>query len=79
MQIQSEPYPGYTSYEVEFCGGDLKELASNIIAESMYAQCDVDRNEYLLLEPFVDHRKDDSAFTVEDQKVMVNGREISIK
>ena len=27
-------------------GEETTELASNIIAESMYAKCDVDRNEY---------------------------------
>ena len=32
-------------------------MAANIIAELMYAQCDVDGNEYLLLEAFVNHRK----------------------
>ena len=32
-------------YEVEFPGGEITELAANIIAELMYAQCDIDRNE----------------------------------
>ena len=44
-------------YEVEFPGGEITELAANMIAESMYAQCDVNRNLYLLLEVFVNHRK----------------------
>ena len=29
--------------------GKVTELTVNVIAESMYAQCDTDRNEYLLL------------------------------
>ena len=37
-------------YEVEFPWGESTELVANIIAESMCAQCDVDGNEYLLLE-----------------------------
>ena len=44
-------------YEVEFPGGDITKLVANIIAESMYAQCDVNGNEYLLLEAFVDHTR----------------------
>ena len=34
-------------YEEEFLEGEITELAANIIAESMYAQCVGDRNEYL--------------------------------
>ena len=44
-------------YEVEFHGGEMTELAANIIAKSINAQCDVDGNEYLLLEAFIDHRR----------------------
>ena len=53
----------------------MTELAANIIAESMYAQCDVDGNEYLLLEAFVKHWKSGSALSVKDQKAVITGRE----
>ena len=49
----------------------MTELAANIIAELMYAQCDVNGNEYLLLETFANHRKNGSALGVEDQKVVI--------
>ena len=49
------------------------ELAANIIAVSMYAQCDGNRNEYLLLEAFIDHRKNSSALIVKDQKIVAKG------
>ena len=62
--------------EVEFPGGEITELTAIIIAESMYAQCDVDGNDYLLLESSIDHRKDDSALSVEDQNIVVKGRYI---
>ena len=62
-------------YEVEFPRGEMTELAANIIAESMYAQCYVDRNEYFVLEAFVDYRKNGSALTVEDQKKVVQAQE----
>ena len=44
-------------YQVEFAGGKVTELTTNVIAQSMYAQCDVDRNEYLLLDLLVDYDK----------------------
>ena len=62
-------------YEVEFPRGEITELAANIIAESMYAQCDVNVNEYLLLEAFIGHRKNGLAPTVEDQRIVVKGQD----
>ena len=44
-------------YQVEFAGGYVKELTTNVIAESMYIQCDADRNKYLLLDTLVDYHK----------------------
>ena len=43
--------------DVEFHGGEMTELAAIIIAKSMYVQCDVHKNEYHLLEAFIDDRK----------------------
>ena len=51
----------------------MTELVTNIIAESMYAQCDVDGNEYQLLEAFIDHWKNGSALSVDVQKVVIKG------
>ena len=31
-------------YQVEYAGGEIKELTANVIVKLMYAQCDVDRN-----------------------------------
>ena len=53
----------------------MTELAANIIAESMYAQCDNHQNEYLLLEALINHRKNGSALSVEDQQIVVKGSE----
>ena len=36
-------------YQVELGGGDITELLFNVTSKSMYAQCDADGNEYLLL------------------------------
>ena len=60
-------------YEVEFPGGEMTELVANIIPESMYTQCDVNENEYLLLEAFVNDQENGSALSVEDQEVVIKG------
>ena len=44
-------------YKVGFPGGEMTELAANIIAESIYAQCDIIKNAYLLLETFINQQK----------------------
>ena len=61
-------------YEVEFANGEVTELAANIIAETMFAQCDDDGNEYVLLDSLVDYRKNENALSLEDQKIVVRGK-----
>ena len=58
-------------YKVEFPGGEITVFAAYIIVTLIYAQCNVDGNEYLLSDTFVDHRKNNSALSLEDQKVVV--------
>ena len=60
-------------YKVEFPCGKMTELVANIIAASVYAQCDVIGNECLLLEALINHRKNSSALNVEDQRIVVKG------
>ncbi len=43
------------SYIVNFDDGDRTELTANMIAESLYSQCDPDGNQYVLLEEIVNH------------------------
>ena len=50
-------------YQVEFAVGKVTELAANIIAESIYAQCDAGRNQYLLL--------DNKAISLTDQQTSI--------
>ena len=61
-------------YQVEFSGSKFTELTTNIIAESMYAQCDADRNEYLLLDAQIDYHKDDKAISLIDNQTSIQGR-----
>ena len=52
----------------------MAELDANVIATSMYAQCDPDGNQYVLLDSIVDYRKQDNALSLSDQKIVVNAR-----
>jgi hypothetical protein len=55
---------------VEFDDEDQVELTANLIAELMYAQCDPDGNQYLILTDIVDHRSMGNAIKLTDQKVV---------
>ena len=43
------------SYIVHFDNGDQTKLTANMIAESLYSQCDPDGHEYVLLDEIVDY------------------------
>jgi hypothetical protein len=60
------------AYVVTFDDGDVTELTANLIAESMYAQCDPDGNQYVLLDSIIDHRRLDTATKLSDQTVVRN-------
>ena len=61
-------------YLVEFPDGEVTELTANMIATTMYANCDVEGNEYILLEAIIVWRKKDNALSLEEQEVTRNGR-----
>jgi hypothetical protein len=55
---------------VEFDNNDQTEITANLIAKNMYAQCDPDGNQYLILTDIVDHRSMDNDIKFKDQKVV---------
>ncbi len=57
-------------YTFTFDDGDETILNANLIAEAMYAQCDPDGNQYVLLDSFIDHRQLDTAIRPSYQKVV---------
>jgi hypothetical protein len=64
-------------YQVHFPDGRTEELAANVIAEAVYAQCDADGNQYVLLDAIVDYHKDPSvAVARNDQVMIVDGKKI---
>jgi hypothetical protein len=58
------------SYIVDFDDGDQTELTANMIAESLYLQCDPNSNQYVLLEEIVDHQRLPIAIKISDQKIV---------
>ncbi len=60
-------------YNIEFADGKATTLTANVIAKAMYAQCDPDRNECILLEKLIDVKCTDDALTLDQQKLTING------
>ena len=63
--------------QVAFAGGYVTELTANITVESMYVQCDADRNENLLLDFLIDYEKDDKAISISDHEISVWDRRVT--
>ena len=61
-------------YIVQFNDGDEAELAANVIATNMYAQCDPDGNQYILLDSLIDFRRSTTALCYNDQKITTDGK-----
>ena len=54
--------------------GEVTKLMANVIAESMYDQCNSEGNKYLLLEVLIDYHKDNTVIFLLDQQTTVQGR-----
>ena len=64
---------------IKFAGGNVTELTSNVIAESMHFQCDANRNEHLLLDALVDCYKDAKHISLTDQQTSIWNRPATYK
>jgi hypothetical protein len=64
--------PNLNTHEYTFTFDDGVEtvMSTNLMAEAMYVQCDPDRNQYVLLDSIIDHKRLDSAIRPLDQKVV---------
>ena len=67
--VHANPILDTRTYEVEFPDGQTAKYSANIIAENMYAQCDAEGNQYLLLKEIVDWKKSSSATAPADMYV----------
>ena len=73
--VNENPILDTRGYVVEFQDGEQAELAANTIAQSMYAQCDPDGNQYVMFGSIFDFRRSTTALCYDYQKVRkANGR-----
>jgi hypothetical protein len=49
------------TYEIDFPDGRSNEYTANMIAENIYAQCDIEGRQYNLMEGSIDHKADGHA------------------
>ena len=61
-------------YIVQFPDGAEAEFSANTIAENMYAQCDINGQQHVLLKSIIDHKKDGTAVPMSDKFIELNGR-----
>ena len=61
-------------YNVEFSDGENTKLGASIIAECMYAPCDIEGNQYRVMDHIVDHRKDNNMSCKDNQDVTGNDK-----
>jgi hypothetical protein len=59
------------TYNVEFPDGRSEEYTANVIAENMYAQCDEEGNQFLMLQDIVGHKTDGHAVERADMYIKV--------
>ena len=74
-RTHDNPILNTRKYIVYFEGGEEAELTANVTAESMYARCDPDGNQYVMFDSIVDYRRSTTALCKADQTaVRPNGR-----
>ncbi len=69
-QANANPILDTREYTFTVDDGDETMLNANLIVEAMYAQCDTDGNQYVLLDSIIDHRQLDAAIRPSDQKIV---------
>ncbi|KAL7475002.1 hypothetical protein ACHAW6_000938, partial [Cyclotella cf. meneghiniana] len=64
-------------YEVHFSDGYTKEVAANTIAEALYAQCNPNGNQNIMLDAIVDYQKDlNVAISQKDHVKIIDGKRV---
>ena len=66
-RVNDNPISDTREYIVEFDDRTEADLSANVIAQNMYAQCDPDRNCYVLFDSIVDWRRSTTALGYDDQ------------
>jgi hypothetical protein len=77
-KASANPILNIRTYNVEFPDGRSEEYTANVIAENMYAQCDEEGNQFLMLQDIVGHNTD--GHTVERADIYIKvGSNIQIR
>ena len=61
-------------YDVLFDDDTVKQYVANTIAENMYAQCNPDGEQFILLDLIIDHKRTKDAITKHNKYIKVNIR-----
>jgi hypothetical protein len=77
-KASANPILDTRTYNVEFLDGHSEEYTANVIAENMYAQCDEEGNQFLMLQDIVGHKTDGHAVERADMYIKV-GSNIQIR
>ena len=77
------------SYKVEFPDGQISDYATNTISENMWAQCNIEANQGLIMSGIVDHKTEghsvemyDAFITKNDERYMrraTKGRKLCVE
>ena len=78
-RAKENPILDTQEYQVELGYGEVSELTTNVIAESMYASCDDEVNKYLLMDSLVDYHNNNKVMSVSDKRSELRGRPVMIK
>jgi hypothetical protein len=70
-KASANPILDTRTYNVEFPDGRSEEYTANVIAENMYAQCDEEGNQFLMLQDIVGHTTDGHAVERADMYIRV--------
>ena len=62
-RANDNPIRDTRQYVVKFDSGEVTELTTNVISQSMYIMCDKDGYQVLLFDAIVDHKRDETAMT----------------
>jgi hypothetical protein len=68
-RVNANPMLDTRTYEIEFPDGRSDEYTANVIADNMYAQCDIEGRQYNLMEGIVDHKTDGHAVEPADMYI----------
>jgi hypothetical protein len=72
-RADSNPMKDTRTYNVMFPDGSEVKYTANVIAENMWAQADLDGNQYLLLDSIIDHRTTNEALTADKSFIINDG------